>query len=143
MKQIIGLGLGILSLAVFASTTYELEFAGKETLKRKDKTTYEVDCELKVIKTYYKGNTGKWADFRAEVETGYGHGDETAGEFILEPSKKEKYLEVKNAEGSTLTVALTTAEKFDTATVYSLKWNHDGHFHNHVCKKLAVVPKAK
>jgi hypothetical protein len=143
MKKIIGLGICVLSLSVFADTTYESEFAGKETITRKDKSTYKVKCELKVKKTYYVGNTGKWEDFRAEVETGYGHGKESAGEFVLKPSKTEKYLEAENSDKSTLSVALETTEKFESATVYSLKWNHNGHFHNHVCKELAVVPKAK
>jgi hypothetical protein len=144
MKKSIALGLGILSFAVFAATKFDSQYTGQETIKPKGKPTYTVPCELGVIKTYYAGNTGKWEDLRAEVATGYAHDDESPGDFVLSPTKDAKFagdknvLEGKTAEGSILSVALKTAEKFETLTTYSLKWKHDGHFHNHVCKELAV-----
>ncbi len=123
----------LLSELGHAAATYEKVFKGKDSRTSKP-------CFLNVIKTYYKGNTSDWADFRAEVSTEYGHGTQTPGEFVIAPTaKSEKHLEGSSSEGK-ITIGLTTDKDFDSVKTYALGWKHGTHTHNYACTGMKAQP---
>ena len=96
------------------------------------------ECEVRVVKTSYAGNTGKWVDLRADIDTSFVHGTESAGEIEVRPVKDKPQLFGKSKEGSELTLNLKEPENLESATNLYLRFKHHNHFDIFQCKGLSL-----
>lgn len=127
----VALGAIAITTSTFAAENPVMKFAGR------DKATGK-PCELKIWKTYYNNKTDAWADFRAEAETSYSHGEDAPPKITLQP-KGDSAMEGKDAASdTTLTVGLAKDSKdLAKALAFHVKWKHGDHYHNDTCQNLA------
>jgi hypothetical protein len=132
-----GVVWGMVFCAVaFSATDPEKVFKGKDRLKK--------PCELRVLKTYYKGTVKEWANLQVDVETGYGHDEHVPGPVTVAPLAKDaKFLEGTNSDGSKMKIGLGKEQDSDLASaeIYRLDWKHGDHFHVYVCSGLKAIAK--
>ncbi len=141
MKNLIAVVFLGVSVVGYSASAPEILFRGKDSRSG-------VICELKVNNTFYKGNSGQWADFQAEVSTSYSHDGESAGSVTLSSLKSDETLlggplqagkDIVDPKVTSIQVRLATKKDLNSATVFRLRWLHGSHFHTFDCKGLKAV----
>lgn len=137
-KTVLGMITLIASISGFAAP--ERAFVGKDAISKKP-------CKLEVVKTFHRGNTGKWADLQLEVTSDYGHGKDTVGEMTLSTFPTDETLlggpvdKNGKVDGTvtSLQVRLSKKQDLSSALAYKLRWLHGDHFHTFNCKDMKEI----
>ncbi len=139
MKRALVMGLGMFLALGSGAAEPEKVFEGSVP-RPKGSTAPLVPCEMVVSKTYFKGGTRDWSEFRADVSTSFTqHGDDELGDVTIAPVPgKDDTLEWKGTDGSTLRVKLAKESDFDSASNVAVRWKHGTHFHSGHCEKLKL-----